>query len=191
MSQSSLLDLLLEAQRKKQATKHKVFISYYHKEDQYYKKRFDELFGHLFISKSVEPGDIDKDTSDAYIKQLIQKDFISDASVLIVLVGNKTYCRKHVDWEISAALNKKVGGYSGLIGLCLPGHSACGKQNYKSDDVPARLVDNLKSDYAGLYDWTTDESTIKQRVEQAFKDRIDKADKIDNSRIQFTYNRCD
>ena len=33
--------------------KHKVFISYYHDEDQCYKNEIEENFGHLFISKSV------------------------------------------------------------------------------------------------------------------------------------------
>ncbi|GIX40489.1 MAG: hypothetical protein KatS3mg129_0222 [Leptospiraceae bacterium] len=99
----------------KKDTRHKVFINYYHKEDEYYRNRFEELFGHLFINRSVKPGDIDTDVSTEYIKRLIQEDYISDISVLVVLVGSKTYCRKHVDWEISAALMKKVGGYSGLF----------------------------------------------------------------------------
>jgi hypothetical protein len=48
-------------------SKHKVFVSYYHAEDQYYRDEFDKRFNHLFISKSVEPGDIDSDSSDEYI----------------------------------------------------------------------------------------------------------------------------
>lgn len=146
----------------KKDTRHKVFISYYHKDDQYYRNQFEELFGHLFINKSVEPGDIDTDVSTEYIKRLIQKNYITDTSVLIVLVGPKTYCRKHVDWEISAALSKKVGGYSGLLGLCLPTHPDYSKDKYKADIVPPRLVDNLKSGYAKFYDWTEDENKIKK-----------------------------
>jgi len=58
--------------------KHKVFISYYHKDDSYYRERFESLFGHLFMNTSVKPGDIDTDDSDEYIKRLIQEDYISD-----------------------------------------------------------------------------------------------------------------
>jgi hypothetical protein len=172
-------------------TKHKVFISYYHREDQKYKCRFEDLFKHLFINKSVEPGEIDTDVSTEYIKRLIQEKYIEDTSVLVVLVGPKTYCRKHVDWEISAALNKKVGGYSGLLGLCLPTHPDYRRDSYSPDIVPPRLVDNLKTGYAKLYDWTEDESTIKKWIEEAFQARIDKAAKIDNSREQFKYNKCE
>ena len=172
--------------------KHKVFVSYYHKDDEKYRNRFEKVFGDLFISKSVEPGDIDTDVSTDYIKRLIQKDYISDASVIIVLVGAKTYCRKHVDWEISAALSKKAGGYSGLLGLCLPTHPNY-KENYNQDIVPSRFVDNLESGsgYASFDDWTEDEKKIKKWIERAFQDRVDKADKIDNSRVQMKKNICD
>lgn len=169
--------------------KHKVFISYYHYEDSNYKNEFEKLFGDLFINKSVEEGDIDSDNSDEYIKQLIQKEYIEDASVLVVLVGPNTWRRKHVDWEISAALNKKIGGYSGLLGICLPNHPDYGKDKYNVDIVPPRLVDNLKSGYAKFYDWTMDRYKIKKWVDEAFQSRVNKSDKIDNSREQFKYNR--
>lgn len=74
--------------------KHKVFISFYHKDDEKYRDEFEELFGHLFISKSVNDGDIDEDNSDEYIKHLIQEDYISDASVVLVLCGPNTWKRK-------------------------------------------------------------------------------------------------
>jgi len=170
---------------------HKVFISYYHKDDQHYKERFEELFGHLFINKSVEPGDIDTEVSTDYIKHLIQEDYISDISVLIVLVGPKTHCRKHIDWEISAALNKKVGGYSGLIGLCLPLHPDYSRNQYDLDNVPLRLHDNIKTGYAKFYNWTEDENEIQRRIEEAFRAREDNVDSIDNSREQMEYNTCE
>lgn len=170
-------------------TRHKVFISYYHDADQYYRNYFEDLFGHLFIGKSVKPGDIDTDVSTEYIKRLIQQGYISDTSVIVVLIGANTWGRKHVDWEISAALSKKIGGYSGLLGLWLPTHPDYGRDKYKSDIVPPRLVDNLKTGYAKLYDWTTIETSIKKWVEDAFQARITRADRIDNSRLQFGYNR--
>lgn len=174
---------------KNNVKKHKVFISYYHADDQYDKDKFEELFGDIFINKSVSDGDIDDDVSADYIKRLIQVGYLTDTSVLIVLVGKNTYKRKHVDWEISAALSKKVGGYSGLLGLCLPDHPAYGKETYSEEDVPPRLVDNLKSGYAKFYDWTTSKEIMKSRIEEAFNARINRKDKIDDSREQFKKNR--
>src|SRR5438067_1486452 len=102
------------------AEKHKNFISYYHKDDEAYRTAFERAFGHLFIGKSVSPGDIDPDNSAQYVKRLILESYITDASVVTVLVGPNTKKRKHVDWEIAAGLNRKAGGYSGLIGILLP-----------------------------------------------------------------------
>jgi len=170
---------------------HKVFISHYHKDDGQYKNRFEELFEDLFISKSVESGDINTDVSTDYIKHLIQEEYLTDTSVLVVLVGQKTYCRKHVDWEISGALDKKVGGYSGLVGLLLPTYPGYRENQYNPDTIPTRLRDNLESGYAKLYRWTEDESTIQRWIEEAFQAREDKKDSIDNSRKQMEYNTCE
>jgi hypothetical protein len=87
-------------------------------------------------------------------------------------------------------LMKKAGGHSGLVGLCLPSHPAYGESKYDPDTVPPRLVDNLNSGYARFYDWTTSEDKIQGYIEEAFQGRVDKSDKIDNSRTQFKYNRC-
>lgn len=177
-----------------EVSKHKVFLSYYHDEDQYYRDKFESDFGHLFISKSVNPGDIETDLSTEYIKRLIQEGYITDSSVLAVLVGPKTCCRKHVDWEISAGLNKKAGGYSGLIGILLPEFPKTNDGKYYTDNLPARLADNVNSGYAVIYTWSwicESDNRVKDAIEKAFNDRIDKSDKIDNSRKQLGKNLCD
>jgi Thoeris protein ThsB, TIR-like domain len=175
------------------STKHKVFISFYHRGDQYYRNEFERLFSHLFISKSVEPGDMDSDLSDEYIKRLIQEGYLTDSSVVLVLVGPKTYCRKHVDWEISAGLNKKVGGYSGLVGILLPEFPLSADNKYIYSDIPPRLADNVKSGYAEIYTWDYacgSDAMIKSVIQTAFDNRISKADKIDNSRVQYSLDIC-
>jgi hypothetical protein len=172
--------------------RHGVFISYYHNDDQYYRNRFEELFEHLFINKSVEPGDIDMDLSTEYIKRLIQQNYIGDTSVVLVLVGQNTWGRKHVDWEISAALSRKVGGYSGLLGVLLPEFQMAPDDKFRYDDVPPRLADNVKTGYAKVYKWgwvCGSDTRIRDAIEETFRKRITDAYKIDNSRVQFQNNR--
>jgi len=171
-------------------TKRKLFISFYHKDDEYYRNRFETLFGHLFINKSVKIGDITTDVSTEYIKRLIQLSYLSDTSVLVVLIGAKTYCRKHVDWEISAALSKKVGGYTGLVGLILPSHPDYGKDTYNSENIPSRLAENLSSGYAKLYDWSENAESIKTRIDIAFNAKNSQSHLICNASPQFQKNRC-
>ena len=97
--------------------KHRVFISYYHADDQQYK---NQLLGvndkyNIFTDMSVDTYDID-DTGKTpeRIREIIRDDYLKDSSVLIVLVGKNTKKRKHIDWEIYSSMydgivNKKMG----------------------------------------------------------------------------------
>ena len=126
MNKSEKLKKLIESIKIDEAKRRKrrVFISYYHYDDEYYREKFEELFGELFQNISVKPGEIDDENSDRYIYQLIRQNKISNTTVLLVLVGNRTYCRKHVDWEIYAALDPRVGEKrTGLVGIILPSSS--------------------------------------------------------------------
>lgn len=92
-----------------------------------------------------------------------------------------------MDWEISAGLNKKVGGYSGLVGILLPEFPLSAESKYNYSDIPLRLADNVKSEYAEIYTWDyacANDETIKSIIQTAFDNRISKAYKIDNSRAQ-------
>jgi MTH538 TIR-like domain (DUF1863) len=172
------------------STKHRVFLSYYHYDDNYYRRKFEELFGHLFISSCVNPGDINTDNSDEYIKRLIREDYISGSSVVIVLVGRQTYCRKHVDWEIYAGLDAQSKGNSGLLGILLPDYPGYEDNEYYPETTPERLVRNVDSTYAAIYRWTENGNSIRRWINQAFEAKISKADRIDNGLLQFTRNKC-
>ena len=80
--------------------RHKVFISYYHHDDQYYKDKlisFNELnpntwqIQSIFEDYSVHENEID-DTglSSENIRCIIRDDYIKDATVLILLCGQNT-----------------------------------------------------------------------------------------------------
>jgi hypothetical protein len=171
-------------------TKRRVFVSYHHKDEEW-RSEWERLFSAFFINHSVKPGEIDDSNSAEYIKRLIQVDYVTHASVMVVLIGPRTYCRKHVDWEISAALNKKLGGYSGLLGIFLPNHPNYGLATYTKSLVPPRLADNFDSGYSGSIDWTQDSNSVRKAVENAFAGRLSNSERIDNSRLQFMQNRCD
>lgn len=150
--------------------KRKTFVSYYHNDDQNKREDFENLFEDLIVSKSVNDGDIDSTNSASYIKKLIQEGYLSDTTILVVLVGPKTKCRKHIDWEISGALNLKVGEkYAGLLALKLPTHPDYGTGNHTYSQLPKRLSENLKSGYARIADWTEDRAVLQGLIEDVFK----------------------
>ena len=134
-------------------------------------------------------GEYDPDNSDEYIKRLIREDKISDSSVVVVLVGNNTKNRKHVDWEIYAGLRASINGNAGLIGIFLPTLRKSDSGEYYYEDIPRRLADNIKSGYASYCDWNYAINNFNQIIEQAFQSRITRRHMIDNSRPQMKYNR--
>lgn len=111
--------------------KHKVFISYYHKDDQYYKDTLIEMkefncdkmqYESIFDDCSVLEGEID-DTgmSSEQIRREIRDNYIKNSTVLILLCGENTKRRKHIDWEIHAAMyDSIINPQMGILIINLP-----------------------------------------------------------------------
>ena len=103
--------------------KHKVFISYHHKNDQWYK---DELIRMgkeyaVFIDKSVGGGNIPEDLTDEQIRRTVRDEYLRDSTVTVVLVGTETKRRKHVDWEIYSSMHDGIKNKkSGILVINLP-----------------------------------------------------------------------
>ena len=130
---------------------HKVFISYHHENDQFYKNRlikFGEEFG-VFLDKSVDSGDIPNYWTDEAIRKKIRDEYLSDSTVTVLLVGTETKMRKHIDWELHSSMfdgtaNKK----SGILVINLPSlpysnfHASHGEKE-------KRLI------YPDIHRWTT------------------------------------
>ena len=183
----------------KEIPRHKVFISYYHKEDQEYKNRLVQALGSKAIDKSVSPGDIhDTNLPLDEIRRRIRDDHIADAVVTIVLIGCCTWQRKHVDWEISASIiDRRNNERCGLVGILLPTHP---DYNKKPEDrnprlIPPRLASNIKDKdgnepFAAIYRWPKKRVArrIMPKVQRAFL-RKDQTPWPDDSYTRFADNR--
>jgi len=105
---------------------HKIFISYHHSNDQWYKEHLVE-FGKrhsIFIDRSVDTGDIPDPWTDQQIRRAIRDRYLRDSTVTVVLVGTETRHRKHVDWEIYSSMSDgSVNKRSGIVVINLPGMS--------------------------------------------------------------------
>jgi len=170
---------------------HHVFVSYHHANDQYYREAFETKFGLLagvFISKSVQMGDISPLASPDSVRARIRDDYLRDSTVTVVLIGCNTWQRKHVDWEIGSSIRStRRNSRSGLLGIILPTHPSFGAGTYDEGVVPPRLVDNQTCGFANIYDWTENSSSIHIWIQQAFDCRF----KIqpDNSYPHFVNNK--
>ena len=104
-----------------------------------------------------------------------------------------TKCRKHVDWEIGGAINKKVGDrYAGLLGVRLPSHPDYGKgKTYNKANYSERFYANIQSGYAVVIDWTENRLELQNAMELAFYKKNNESEKIVNAKIpRLTKNLC-
>lgn len=171
-------------------TSHKVFISF-HSEDIYYKNEFERLFHdyhEVIISRSVDTGDIPDNLQTETVRQKIRDEYLRDSSVTIVLIGAKTWQRKHVDWEIGSSLRDTAfNPRSGLLGIVLPTYSGFSTNSYNRFTIPPRLADNTANGYAKIYSWSTNPYSIQNWVHEAY---VNKSKVIpDNSYPSFINNR--
>ena len=172
--------------------RHRVFVSYYHAEDQCYRERFERLFSDLYdiyVSESVEMGDIDPALNTETIRQKIRNDYLRDSTVTIVLVGGHTWQRKFVDWEIGSSLrHTEYNPRSGLLGILLPTYPGYVNNTYDPHTISPRLHDNIERGFAKIYSWSEDPDTVQARIHAAFKRRHENPPP-DNSRLSFKNNR--
>ncbi|MDE0425156.1 hypothetical protein F4Y59_08715 [Candidatus Poribacteria bacterium] len=174
--------------------RHRVFVSYYHAEDQDYRERFELLFSDIhdiMVSESVEIGDIDPNLKTETIHQKIRDEYLRDSTVTVVLVGAHTWQRKFVDWEIGSSIRQtQYNSRSGLLGIILPTYPRPpGKPtHYYPNTTPPRLYDNIECRFATIHNWSDDPDTVQSWIHEAFKRRNENPPP-DNSRDSFKNNR--
>ena len=138
--------------------RHKVFVSYHHKNDENYRNRFDRLFSDVYDimdSRSVEIGDIPPGLNVDEIARRIRDGYLRDATVTVVLIGKDTWSRKHIDWEIAATIRKTgANDRGGLLGIFLPSHPSFGEDECDEYTIPPRLHYNVEAGYAELFNWS-------------------------------------
>ena len=126
---------------------HKVFISYHHGNDQYYKEKLLELNHSLgmFWDRSVGDGDIDDRLPPDTIRRKIRDKWLRDSTVTVLLVGTETRYRKHVDWELkSSMINGPINKRSGILVITLPNtHSS--QMTFNNSLVPSTIFANIST----------------------------------------------
>lgn len=196
--------------------RHRVFISYYHHDDQRYKDYLIKMqefnietmqMQSIFEDFSVHENEID-DTglSSEQIRCIIRDEYIKDATVLILLCGENTKKRKHIDWELHAAMYDSLANRQmGIIVINLPtikqGIRASSEEEkpllsdfgqwYSIENraefevqypyMPSRIIDNfVKGVPITVVEWSRIENhptILKQLIDNAF-----------NRRFNFTYD---
>lgn len=192
--------------------RHRVFISYYHHDDQRYKDYLIKMqefnietmqMQSIFEDFSVHEKEIDDaGLSSEQIRCIIRDEYIKDATVLILLCGENTKKRKHIDWELHAAMyDSPANRQMGIIVINLPtikqGIRASSEEEkpllsdfgqwYFIDNraefeaqypyMPSRIIDNfVKEVPITVVEWSRIENRptiLKQLIDNAFNRRFD------------------
>ena len=172
--------------------RHKVFVSYHHSNDQYYRNEFENMFSDYYdimVSQSVQIGDLDPNLKTETIRQKIRDEYLRDSTVTVVLIGSETWKRKHVDWEIGASIrNTQYNPRSGLIGILLPSYSSPELfSDYSNNTIPPRLHDNIQCGFSKIYKWSNSYIDVQSWIHEAFNRRNTVIP--DNSYSSFVNNR--
>lgn len=170
--------------------RHRSFVSYHH-EDQAEVDQFIRDFDHLgdvFIARAVGSDEtmdsIIESENSTYVMRRIREDHLRDSTVTVVFIGEETWCRKFVDWELAASLHQgpKAGKPNGVIGILSPSLSAA--------ILPDRLRDNCETGFAKIYPYPSSAAELAQWIEEAFQSResSQKCERVKNGRTKLKRN---
>ena len=175
-----------------------VFVSYYHqgnaggrgRTDASYRSDFEALCRSccdVTVSKSLRDGEIPSTASAEHTHRIIRDNYLGESSVTVVLIGNETWRRKQVDWEIASSLHESAERPpSGLIGILLPTFFAKKYPQFAFDHylkvenstayvnqrmIPERLAVNVANGFAKLYEWSDDPGEIARWIDDAHRRR--------------------
>ena len=162
------------------AIRHKCFICHHgddHDEVVDFIRDFDDGQDALITRSITMPEDIINSNNDDYVMQQIRERFLEDSSVTIVMIGNCTWSRKFVDWELQASLRRRSQGPApnGLIAILLDPQAERGI-------LPERVRLNIDSGYAQFYPYPSSADQLAVWIDEAFEAREGNAHLIENPR---------
>jgi hypothetical protein len=142
----------------------------------------------VFIPKALGTAfgsDLINSDNAEYVMGTIRRDYLSDSTITLALIGTCTHSRRFVDWEIKASL-RQGENYTpnGLLGILL--------SPLQSAHLPPRFAANWERGEANCYARYRHEPSSAQELrtwlEDAFAARTTRAQLIKNSANMMRYN---
>lgn len=143
---------LLRFERKARAMARRIFVSFHQADELEVAQLQTSLSPHFDEVRTIGAkslGDelddrIDSDDSD-YVMRRIRERYIAGTTCTIVAIGQCTWARRYVDWEIAATMrNNPSDPRGGIFAMQLPSAQRNGHQR-----LPKRLASNVERDSNG------------------------------------------
>lgn len=156
----------------------KVFISY-HRADTKARERIEKLLKCNQISYYAVSQNVNFDGKHhQYIKDTILQG-MNGCNVLLCIVGQETYQRPHVDWELHEALKGDVNTRKGILVVMLEKRMDS-KNNINYESFPNRLQDN--ADYIVIEQNASLQDRLVNALQEALERSNDKTIQTKNTR---------
>ncbi|MDH4247240.1 MAG: hypothetical protein OEW39_05435 [Deltaproteobacteria bacterium] len=147
-----------------------LIISYDSANDEYWRVRFYDLFEfdhNLRTMREALPSE--PEDGAEYVRQIVNTQVFGPDSILIALIGAKSHSLARLDWDFAAALTLKSGRPTPIVPLRLSTHPDHGKRTINPGRMPKRLLDNMRSEYLHLWDWTESLQKLQSHIKTASK----------------------
>ncbi len=148
--------------------RHRCYLSYDHRDESRataFMEEFDPRGESIINRTETIPEYVMNAGDSAVFAQKMRQFFLGDATVTIVLVGERTWEQRGVDAELRASLYRGPGQpANGLLAVRLLHHSATLK-------LPRRLRDNLDSGYGRFVLYPDTITQLAAWVDEAFRNR--------------------
>ena len=130
-----------------QKHKQRLYVGYDHLADGPYYEAFKRMFSSLYeiVRDNSMERELDGDDAEGFIRQ-VRGESMDECAGAIILCGGRTHLGKFVDWEIKAALDRKLS----LIGIILPSNP---DDPLRGPLLPERMRVNFEGGFAVICRW--------------------------------------
>lgn len=170
----------------------RIFVSYHHGVDEAHRDVFVAAAGDMVVGCSEGDAALDGEGNAEESRRRLRDQLLRESIVTVVLIGARTWQRRHVDWEIGCSLrNGQFGERSGLLGVLLPSYPPPVDAPYHHYTLPPRLADNVVglAPFARVYAWPPAPVEVEGWVRSAYHRRT-QAPPPNNDRPYFFHNRA-
>ncbi|QHI36433.1 hypothetical protein IMCC3317_17960 [Kordia antarctica] len=95
-----------------------------------------------------------------------------ESTVTAILIGEDTWRRHHVDYEIHNSLKQTQNNLrSGVLGIISPFYATYSKNSYDEKTIPKRLAQNISNSYVAIKFWHGNPEINQQWIHEAFQKR--------------------
>jgi hypothetical protein len=124
----------------------KIFISYVRNDSKKYINEIKKKLTDMQFDPITEMVDLTKKYDDQGIRTIIRDKYMKDCDYVLVLLSKNSWKRKHIDWEISAALrDSKFNPRKAVVTVFMPSYGEIFIRN--TSKTPQRLIGNIKKGY--------------------------------------------